>query len=260
MKFDFSPSLKKLNSVFLAEGASHQVDSIDVSCYEGKTLLVAITERSGSTMLCDLLAQTNLVGNPTEYLNPRGVIQHNLKSIFASNIVEYICNIRSANSKDGVFSLKTNYWDLEPLLSVPRLCGCLFGDVTVVYLTREDIVMQAISSYRARQSKVWHIKEGESRPEGSITFNEQEILQLVDRLIKERLNWEKLFSVTGIKPLRVSYEELVEDYSGVIKKILQFANISYSETLIDSIHPRFAELKTTESYEWAKAIRHKNML
>lgn len=130
-----------------------------------KSLILAILPRTGSQALCSLLAQTGVLGNPKEYLNPRGPLQHWLRRYPAAGLGQYLEALRREQATaNGLFAIKIAFTDLEPLLRSERL-SALLGATSFVYLTRQDLTAQAISEYVAMETGVWH-RERDGRVRG----------------------------------------------------------------------------------------------
>lgn len=220
--------------------------------------IICFTARSGSTMLCSLLKETGLLGMPDEFVNPRGVMQCHLKNYPASDVFEYFDLLRrNTSSSNGIFGMKTSLQDFKPLLD-QGIVGKLFNPVRFIYLTRNDIVLQAISLHIARQSKIWHIPYGES-VERNVEYDENEILKYIDSLTLERLQWERFFTLYTIDPLRINYEKTVENNKETIQEILDFMGEAVG-VKIDIQPPATAQLSGEREQEWAQRIRAKFIL
>lgn len=222
-----------------------------------KNYVISFTERSGSTMLRSLLQKTGALGNPQEYINPRGPIQHFLSRYPGTDIHSYFDSItRYFSTPNGVFGMKTNYHDFKPVLE-KSLIGKLLNPVKFIYLERRDVVLQAISSFIARQSGKWHSSNQSKTKE--IVFDEKEILQLVDRILEERLEWEKFFTLYDINPLRILYEDLVSRPEVIVGEIFNFMDIP-TDNKIDLQKPETKKLANDRNKDWAKKIRSKYTL
>lgn len=222
--------------------------------------IICMTARSGSTMFCSLLEKTQLLGYPDEYLNSRGVIQMYLKKFPSHNIFDYFDRLRCHQvTPNGVFGMKTNYLDFKPLLE-NSLVGTLFAPVKFIYLERQDVVLQAVSSYMARKTGVWHLNN--ARSEGNyrqVEFDELQIIKLMDELILEKLEWESFFSLYSINPLRLSYEEILSDVNKTVKAFGDFLNVEIIEK-IDLSMSKTKKIGDSNNQEFAKNIRKKYQL
>jgi LPS sulfotransferase NodH len=221
-----------------------------------KNYILCITERSGSTMFCSLLQQTNSLGMPDEYLNPRGVMQYYLEQYPVDNIVNYFDLLRRHQaSGNRVFGIKTNYIDFEILVK-EKLIGNLLEPVKFIYLTRQDILLQAISSYIARQSGKWHsfVDEEDNISSQDICYNEEEIIQITNNLLLERAQWELFFNLHSIKPLRITYEDILADTEGSIRDVAKFIGVRI-KTKVNLNMSKTQKLGDLRNQEWADRIR-----
>jgi len=129
-----------------------------------KNYVICFTERSGSSMLCSILKQTNLLGMPNEYFNPRGPMQLYLKTFPATTLEEYFELLRrTQTTPNGIFGLKSCSVDFKPLIEMGGV-GKLLNPVQFIYLTRRDIILQAISGYLAHRGYgISQAKQGEQK-------------------------------------------------------------------------------------------------
>jgi LPS sulfotransferase NodH len=223
-----------------------------------KNYVICFTERSGSTMLCSLLEQTNLLGMPTEYVNPRGPMQLYLKTCPATTLEGYFDLLRRIKTTpNGVFGMKSCFLDFKPLIQM-GVVGKLLNPVRFIYLTRRDIILQAISGYLARQSGVWHIpsKAGgaENLDYSKVEYDEKQIINLIDGQIKERLEWERFFALYSIEQFRIVYEDIVEVPINWIKQILNFLGED-TDISTESIKPKTVKIGGEIAQNWAKRLR-----
>jgi LPS sulfotransferase NodH len=227
-----------------------------------KSYVLCFVERSGSTMLTDVMKRTKLLGRPTEYVNPRGPMYYELKKYPAKSLPQYFNKLRhSCSSPNGVFGMKTIFEDFKPLLDA-GLVSTLLGTPSFIYLTRKDVVLQAISSYLARKRDFWHSSDrtmtanvGVNFDDIVVEFDRDAVIRLVDRFLNERTTWERFFCLYGIEPLRIEYEDLVPGkISHEIKRICEHVGIepSFSEM---NISTSLEILRDERNAEWAKRIR-----
>ena len=84
------------------------------------------------------------------------------------------------------------------------------------------MLRQAISAARAAQTMAWtsHLQElNQAR------FNYYAILKNVIITLRETEWWDRFYASRGIKPLRIVYEDLDEDYGGTMQKVLTFLGV-----------------------------------
>ncbi|MEP7159114.1 MAG: Stf0 family sulfotransferase [Chloroflexota bacterium] len=220
------------------------------------TYLVCFEERSGSTMLCSLIGQTDALGKPDEFFNPRGPMQMYLARSKARNIAEYYAYLHNdLSTANGVFGMKTTFADLQPLLSGEAF-EQLLGEPRYVFLTREDIVRQAVSSALARKRSVWHAFAGrDAAPEDDgLAVDVPLVTGIMERIRDQRRAWDDFFSARGIAPLHVSYEEMTTDATATVKALGQYLGVELGDEQI----PRASQtlqLSNATNEAWVEAVR-----
>jgi LPS sulfotransferase NodH len=119
-----------------------------------------------------------------------------------------------------------------------------FGRTGFVFLRRADVVAQAVSWLRAEQTGTWYTGEigggtGTGEPP---TFDAGRIGRLVEVIGEHNAAWEAWFASAGVRPHRVSYEELDADMAGVTLGILGFLRLDVPDgRVIVSRHERQAD-------------------
>lgn len=173
----------------------------------GKTVLIAITPRTGSTWLCSEFALRGNVGEVDEILNPRGPVQHARAWRRGMSFADY-WRARSARAGQ-VFAFKTGWTDFS-LFS--QHATKLLPDLSVAYIDRRSIEAQALSQYVALETGVWHLK-GEAKTARTLPhrLNLRKIDRIADRLFHEKAAWETFFRLNGIEPRRIFYEDFETD-------------------------------------------------
>lgn len=223
--------------------------------------LIAMLPRTGSTALCSLLAQTDQLGYPDEYLNPRGPMQHWLKRYPSTDLVEYFDIIRRERaSTNGVFGIKATYDDFRPIVEVGAVRAVL-GDIGVIYLTRDDLIAQAISEYIAEESGVWHRdtagnavqSQVVSGPE-EVQYDESRLLDILDRFISMQMQWERFFALYSVRPLRISYEQFCEDAGHIVAEVASHVGVSLTGDA-DAKQAATSKLADERSVEWGARLR-----
>jgi LPS sulfotransferase NodH len=226
---------------------------------------VCATQRSGSTLLCELLKDTGVAGRPEEFFEARhdtgrpphpGDYLDRLPRTGAGirddeappqapeysslvGLADYREHLertfRLGTTENGVFGAKL-MWDQLPELQalasqLPEyrgltdrtLLGALFDDPAFIWVTRGDKVRQAVSLWRALQTRRWRLERGPddttSKPELHYRF--EGIRHLVRLLETEDAAWGAFFGRHGIDRLAIAYEEdLVADRDRAVRTVL----------------------------------------
>ena len=180
--------------------------------------LVCSIPRSGSSLLCELLAGTGLAGVPAEFFHPDKMAA--LRGRWGvDELDDYLRELLARKtSPNGVFGTKAHWGQYQPLFgeSDPRT---VFPGLRLVFITRRDRLRQAVSWVRALQTLKWVTEDNPpvKRPE---VFDHEHITQKLGRIDREEELWESLFSRHGIEPHRVVYEDFVEDQEGTVRAVL----------------------------------------
>lgn len=126
------------------------------SCY-----VIAITPRSGSSYLCDVMKELKCFGTPTEALNDK-FIPRNMRKVPGRSPDEYLRNyMRSRKTKNGVSGVKASWFQFQNFIKCISEMSYVLG-FKYIYLTRSDIIAQSVSLYKATTSQVFHTNKKHS--------------------------------------------------------------------------------------------------
>lgn len=225
--------------------------------------LICATPRTGSTLLCGLLASTNVAGQPESYFREPdeqmwaarwGIVRS------SAGVSEYSEFLRAAlaagRSDNGVFAARIMWGTLDHLVGrlvtvhpAPAggdlaLLNQAFGHTSFIYLHRDDVLAQAVSWYRAEQTNVWHHNDQEQseQPQQEPRFDFDQIRELVQTIETHNSAWWAWFASVGVRPHEVRYEDLDADPAGVASEILDFLDLKLPPgRLIETSHRRMAD-------------------
>lgn len=224
------------------------------------------TPRTGSSLLLGLLESTGVVGRPQAYFREpdeslwaeRWRVPRSADGGF--DYAEYVrAALAAGRTGNGVFGAKLMWGTLDELVAklggvFPDLAGDdarllerAFGRTGFVFLRRADVVAQAVSWLRAEQTGTWYIGGNGEIGGGAGTgeppcFDAGRIGRLVEVIGEHNMAWEAWFASAGVRPHRVSYEELDADMAGVTLGILGFLGFDVPDgRVIVSRHERQAD-------------------
>jgi trehalose 2-sulfotransferase len=256
---------------------------------EGISYLVCATQRSGSTLLCELLKGTEVAGVPEEYFEvlrstgrPRQPRQY-FEDARTIDIAERLAPtdpgeaerlgdfegwfayaLRRGRSPNGVFGAKMmwNYFDdfrarvreLPGLgeLTFTQALDRVFPDLRIVFVRRRDKVAQAVSLWRAIQTQQWRNEVDGSQMEAIAEYDYRAIKHLVDELHLWDARWEDWFHNTGREPIRVIYEDFVGARAATVGRVLDGLGIAPRELGDGGPMKRQAD---TISSDWVSRFR-----
>lgn len=208
---------------------------------------IAITPRSGSSWLTELLYKTRVAGNPEEWFNLDN-ISGILRKYQCSNIEDYIKCIKADQStRNCVFGCEASFYQLRLVLEKISF-DSLFNSPTCVYWTRKDFLKQGISLFKAVETGYFHSVQGSSQRQ-EIMYDPDKIKQWILHILYQESHWEVFFMNKKIRPIRLCYEELVSNPSGTIQLLLSHLNILDNREDIVSIDTRHQKISNEETDE-----------
>lgn len=179
----------------------------------GKTLVVATTARSGSTLLCATLREVGGFGNPDEYLNLMrsdfDAVPGKVSRASSEDVSVRMRRWLEGDFRDeGVDAIKlmwTNFADWRTLH--PEALPAKLREARWIFLRRRDKIAQAVSLTRAKQTGQWHFesRDEETRDADYLDFYSQAgCLAFIKR---QEESWERFFARENIDPEHVWYED-----------------------------------------------------
>ncbi len=217
---------------------------------------VCATPRSGSTLLCESLAATGVAGKPEEYFErlrhsglprePREYFDGGVDPAMLDLLPETRTGdpaetdlerelpryLEEGTTPNGVFGSKLmwNYFDdlLARLSSAPEAGGLdaltqRFGPSRFVHVTRRDKVAQAVSLWRAVQTRAWNAAaEDCAHP----VFDHRGIEYLCAQVAAHDDAWTRWFAANGVEPLCVEYETFIAAHEETVRRVLDHLGVS----------------------------------
>jgi LPS sulfotransferase NodH len=238
--------------------------------------LICCAERTGSNLLGDALSGTGVAGRPQGYFSR--VAHYNLRMHRilqdAKDDDSYLDKvIVAATTPNGVFGAKV-HWEsfLNLIAKAERLARVQHGhvparvlellqlhlpDIHFIWLTRRNEIARAISHYRAKKTDRWHVDSKWSTG-GSDGFGEPEFdFDQIDAFVRsgkcDESRWRQFFQEHDISPLDLTYEELVLDLDGTVRRVLKFVGILAKGVKVPP--PTLQKLADDRSQEWEARYR-----
>jgi LPS sulfotransferase NodH len=237
--------------------------------------IICGTPRTGSTLLCKLLASTKGAGDPHSFFRRQDISswaeEWHLPLRESMNEKDFSAAYLEAAIKAGkggtnVFGLRLMRENLDDLTTVidqvfPSLptdrarFERAFGAILYIHLTREDKLAQAISLIKAEQTGLWHVApdgmeiERVSPPQEP-RYDFDRIRHDMAELESYDAAWESWFDEQGIEPLRVGYEGLSADPAETLIRICQALGVP--PPAVSEVTPGVAKLSDETSSEWMR--------
>jgi LPS sulfotransferase NodH len=210
-----------------------------------RTYIICGTPRSGSTLVCEMLAASGVAGRPNSYFRPQDIAwwaeQWGVPTVDGIETPEfdgaYLSAMRrEAEAVTGVVGLRIMYSSLvEARKRLNRAAGgdrsvvealeAAFGEILYLHLSRGDKLGQAVSLARAEQTGLWHLRADGSVLEGGdqpaeAHYDGVRIATILDELERDDAAWDDYFRVHALKPLRLTYEGVTAGPQRALGQIL----------------------------------------
>jgi len=236
------------------------------------------TPRTGSTLLCRLLAATKRVGEPdsfyrrqniAEWAEEWGLPSPDSMEREAFERLYLAAAIRAGKAGTGLFGMRLMRENLEELQAIldrqfPNLPSdrarleAAFGRLLFLHLSRADKLAQAISLIKAQQSGLWHRAPAgteierlapaqEPRYDFALLRREVAALEAYDAA------WNDWFAAEGIEPLRLDYDSLSADPAATLIRISEALGVEAPAR--EAIRPGVAKLADATSLEWMERYK-----
>lgn len=214
--------------------------------------LVCSTPRSGSTLLCETLRATGVLGQPLEHfedlrrtgvpiqpreffaaLDPTPPWVHQLAPLEPGTPDERPAErwwqdvIAAGLGDNGVWGGKLMLAHVPDLVARARelphcaTCGLdtimerLLGDARIIFMTREDKVAQAVSMWKALQTQTWRAGTAAKRDVEPV-YSADAIEYISDELERRDNRWRRWFYERGKPHHTVTYTDLTTDFERAI--------------------------------------------
>ncbi len=242
-----------------------------------QSYIICTSPRSGSTLLCKLLAATDKSGKPDSHFHSPAVSdwagyykisgddftneRDLLKAIFRAahergSGSTGICGLRLQRKSAEFFMQKllvlckggTLNSDVERIQRV-------FGNTLFIHLSRHNKLDQAISLLKASQTGLWHKAPDGTELDRTATHQEpvydaHAIASHLAELTDMDAHWNSWFHEQALEPLRISYDDLSANPTGILARIL--GQLGVDLKLSEGIDLPVAKLADETSKLWAK--------
>lgn len=183
--------------------------------------LIACTSRSGSTLLAQKLLP---YGAPVrEYLHYKQIVAP-IREGKRVDLSEYCARLVSTYTPHGIFGVKGQFQLVVPLFLLGEFPAHI-AEWRMIYLRREDLIGQAVSTLIAEISGAWRSNEVPARTVKVEDYDRARLADIIGTTLTIQSSWEKFFSVFGIEPLRLTFEDLVDDVDREVERAAAFLEL-----------------------------------
>lgn len=212
-----------------------------------KSYILIGVQRSGSTLLCEALRASQFAGYPTEifyntWLGGYTKFAGLPPSIAADASPEerrasFDHIVKVSTTANGVFgtNLMWSYWQ-ETMRLLRTMPGCrieddvqllrhLLPDLRFVRISRRDRVAQAVSWSKAEQTGRFSSTQA-GRPDARPRYDAEHIGRHHRFICNCEAQWDGFLRDHGLDPLHVYYEDLIADYQGTMRAVLDAIGVT----------------------------------
>lgn len=240
--------------------------------------IICGTPRTGSTLLCDLLASAGTAGNPDSFYGQRFMSwwaeewklpSRDTMSERDFNTAYLNAAIDAGKGGTAIFGLRLMRENLDELSAIldqiyphhpsdTARFERAFGKLLYIHLTRKDKLAQAISLIKAEQTGLWHIAPDGTEierlaPPEDPEYDFERIRQEIGNLESFDRAWNAWFEEQRIRPLRVSYAQLSADPAATLVRICEALGVQAPNA--DEVRPGVAKLSDETSLDWMRRYR-----
>ncbi|WP_422018984.1 Stf0 family sulfotransferase [Roseibium sp.] len=245
---------------------------------EFQSYVLCTSPRSGSTLLCKMLAETGVAGHPKSYFHKPDLGEWaSYLDVSLSAGMGELGQIRllvdaaigQGTANTGLFGLRLQRHSFDFFFRQLRtLCQdeptdkdrleAVFGRTLFVHLTRPDKLSQAVSFVKAQQSGLWHRAADGSElerlsPPADPVYDFAALKDCRDQFIQFDRDWNDWFAEQAIEPLRLSYDDLCADPQTELKRVLTALDLP--PTAANPVQPGVAKLADSINADWIKRFQ-----
>jgi LPS sulfotransferase NodH len=211
---------------------------------------ICTSGRSGSSLLCQYLSSTGLLGHPLEYFNAAGRRMLGLPNFPDEPEKQIDCVLTIGATANGIYGIKVFPTQFDLIGKSLRLTQSL-PRLAFVLLKRRDLLGQAISSLRAAQTNQWR---STIAAQGSAVYDGAQINECLRATAREYARWDVFFARNGIEPAIIWYEDIVADPQGAVDKVASLFGLQGQASIkIEKIDLDIQRDAATE--DWKAAFR-----
>jgi LPS sulfotransferase NodH len=175
---------------------------------------ICTSPRSGSNFLGQLLESTEMLGRPLEYFNGAGRRALGMDGYPDDPILQLQKILTAGSTGNGVYALKIFAYQFD--IARESQWTRRLPNLAFVHLLRRDILGQALSWARARQTRQFRSTQA---PRGRAQFDGELIRACLTDVVREQARWAQYFAETGVPALTLYYEDVLKDPSVAVAAV-----------------------------------------
>lgn len=247
--------MKELVALFNSPDVSaSRLEEIAALSLPRSRYLIAMTPRSGSSYLCDVMAKTKRLGNPGEMFNP-GFVPDILKRIPGRSAGEYTDNVfKVRQTRNGVSGIKASWFQFNNFKKM--MSDTAWDGIRFIYLLRRDVAAQAVSLFKATATSVFHTNIAHA-PDAvdklrQLEYDFDKIHYWYEHIVEQERGWEVFFHDRKIYPLYLTYEHIEADVLMVMRRIARYVSVAPNNVLLPGEQSVFERVSDERNFEWSQ--------
>lgn len=239
--------------------------------------VICTAPRSGSTLLCRLLAATGVAGNPGSHFHRPSLADW--RSAYGLDVADLpedaqrraIFDAARAKGRGDtpVFGLRLQRHSFNFFIAQLRLAypdgasdiACFdaaFGRTKFIHLTRANKVAQAVSRLKAEQTGLWHRAPDGTEierlaPPAAPEYDAEAIAAHYATLTQYDADWRAWFATHHYAPLAVDYDALARDPQAALARVLDA--IGQDPAIARTLETPVAKLADEVNIAWETRFR-----
>lgn len=211
-----------------------------------KSIVICSTGRSGSTLLGLTLGDIGYAGKSREFFRPDVLTANGVDSHF-STLYPYLANVYAqGQTPNQVFGVKLHWDHMINLIKLARtdpalqtgsdieVLSTLFPNPRFIFIRRQNLVKQAISMEIGKQTGVYVVRSEDIVKERAnktqkLFFKPLNIYRYKQGLTGRNHKWRSFFHNNDLPFFEVVYENLVEDFDGIMRQVIEFSEVELPE-------------------------------
>jgi LPS sulfotransferase NodH len=222
-----------------------------------RKFVIGFTPRVGSTLLCQHLFRYGVF--VAEFFHP----VHLDAGTHVRGATGYrdLCErLVAAHALNGVWGVKALIQTM-PMLFLAGEFPEHIRAWRFVYLTRDNVVRQAISEVIAHLRQSWSSWEEPTCELSNQDYSYDDIARTIRSTQLSQASWERFFDLYEIEPLRLSYETIVTDPESAAAQVAVHCGLrpGGQDRVAQFDDPPLAPQWTAFNAEWEERFRHEQL-
>lgn len=222
----------------------------DGPVFAAPLVIIAFTNRSGSNLLAEYVAQAGRAARAGEMLNA-DTVERRGASAEEGGLPGYISQLEAEKAGPGrSLALKASWAQLAMLIrgNIPAM----FPGTVLLHVERADLLRQAVSFRLAQQSGRWTSRHSGGRAPKAEVIPPEAVLRTVTGLQQANLRIRLIAEAAGLGRWPVSYEAMSADPAGHLPPVLQAAGLAAPDWRPDT--PRLEKQAGPENAALVEAV------